>query len=704
MAIVGTGFIADFHARAIRNHPKAELVAVCDVNEQAAAAFAESHDAKAYNDFEAMLTSEQPHVVHVLTPPDSHHELAKSALLAGVHVFVEKPMCVSTAETADLLAVATERGLRIGVNHNMLFTSAYRRLLSEVEAGALGKLDYVNITHLSELGVLRAGPFSNWIARKPENALLEIGPHLLSELIALIGEPDRLHVTADREIAMPNGVTGYRRWRIHGDFGRTAADLIIDFGPGFPQRTLSARGMLGTALVDFNANTCIIDRRTPASLDFDRRTRTLSLAKQLRTQARSTIADTLLTKAKLRRSGNPDQSSINAMVDAFYAGIIDPRRNDTLTSGEFGHKVIGMCEQIIARADLVQPVSVTPSQQRTSAKPTVLVIGGTGFIGTALIAELTGRGYVVRAAARGDNPALRALAGDKLELVRGDFSRAGDIERMLEGIETVFHLATTDSKTWEQFVEREVEPARRLGEACLAHGIKRLIYTGTIDSLYAGSKAGRIVDETPLDPSIKRRNNYARAKAAAETVLLDLHRTRGLPVVVARPGIVIGSGGNPFHWGVGRWASEGVVELWGDGANKLPLVLVEDVAKGLAQAMVTPDIEGKAFNLVDAPLLSAREYIGALESFAGHKVDARPTSIWRYYLDDLMKWPVKIAVGHPDAQRRPSYGDWESRSQRAVFDNHSARSTLAWNPAGSAEQIIERGIGASLKSWLRARS
>ena len=189
-AIVGTGFIADFHARGIKNYRDAELVAVCDTNLKVAEAFGAGRGAKAYASIDEMLSQERIDVVHVLTPPDLHHSLAKKALQAGVNVFVEKPMCVSTEETKDLLETARASGVRIGVNHSMLFVPAYDRLRNHVRAGDIGPIDYLNITHFSELGVIRLGPFSNWIVREPQNALLEIGSHLVSELIDLVGEPD----------------------------------------------------------------------------------------------------------------------------------------------------------------------------------------------------------------------------------------------------------------------------------------------------------------------------------------------------------------------------------------------------------------------------------------------------------------------------------------------------------------------------------
>ena len=702
-AIVGTGFIADFHARGIQNYSGAELVAVCDANLKVAEAFGASRGAKAYASIDQMLSEERIDVVHILTPPDLHHSLAKKALQADANVFVEKPMCVSTEETKDLLETARASGVRIGVNHSMLFVPAYDRLRKHVRDGDLGPIDYLNITHLSELGVIRLGPFGNWIVREPQNALLEIGSHLVSELIDLVGEPDDMIVSADRDVLLPGGGRAYRRWRIHARAGRAAADITMEFSPGFAQRTIMARGLLGSAFLDFNANTCTIDRQTPSGLDFDRRARSLALASQIRRQTRETIADTLLSKAKLKRRGNPDQISIQDSVAAFYDELRNPAAADSRVSGELGNSVIETCETIVRKAKLKGRTEGERGQPAAGLKPSVLVIGGTGFIGKALIKQLLDGGYTVRAAARGSSPALEELGSDRLEIVRADMSSTPDIERALDGIEYVFHLATTDSKTWDQFVEREVEPARALARACLKRGVKRLIYTGTIDSFYAGGRAGTITEKTPVDPNIRRRNNYARAKAAVEQVLTEMHRKEGLPVVILRPGIVIGRGGNPFHWGVGKWSSPGVVELWGDGTNKLPLVLVDDVASGLVRAMEVPGIEGRTYNLIDAPLLSARDYVAGLEKLGGFKIEAHARPIWRYYLDDLSKWPVKVAVGHPDAQRVPSYSDWESRSQKAIFDSSRTREDLGWTPISDPERMIDEGIGGSLAGWLEAR-
>lgn len=702
-AIVGTGYIAEFHARAIRASDGVELACVCDMNLRSAKAFAASWGVPAaFDSIEAMLRDQRLDVVHILAPPDRHHSLAKAALQAGVNVFLEKPMCTTVNEADELLALAREKGLYVGVNHNFMFTGAYQRLRDVVRSGSLGPFDHVIFNHFFELGQIRFGPFDSWMLRSPGNAILEIGPHLVSAMLDLVGAPDDLLATADRGANLPSGGYAFRRWRIHATAKRTAVDVNVNLGPGFSQRTICIRGLNGTATVDFDANTCTVDRRTPLSVDFDRYKRSKLQAHQLRSQAWKTLKDYILSRLKLRQRGNPYQVSILDSVAAFYAGLRAHTPLDSRIDGSFGRDVVAWCNRIVQAANIQSTAQSIPLPRRKPTNPpTILVLGGAGFIGRELIRQLLAAGYCVRTMMRGSGGLLEEFDSDRLEIIRGDMGIEADIKAALQGIEFVYHLATTEAKTWADCLHNVIEPTRLVVEACLAAGIKRLIYTGTIDSYYAGATAGIITEQTPLDPNIDRRNYYARAKAASESILMDMHRTKQLPVVIVRPGIVIGRGGIPFHWGVGRF-SENVCEVWGNGTNKLPFVLVTDVASGLVNSIQMPGIEGRSYNLIDVPLLTARDYLQELQRLAGISLTVYYRSIWRFYVADLAKWAVKVAVLHPDRFRVPSYRDWESRTQRAAFDCARARAELGWAPASDRQRMIEEGIGGSLQSWLAA--
>ncbi len=154
-----------------------------------------------------------------------------------------------------------------------------------------------------------------------------------------------------------------------------------------------------------------------------------------------------------------------------------------------------------------------------------------------------------------------------------------------------------------------------------------------------------------------------------------------------------------MHWGVGMWWYGSVCQFWGDGRNPLPLVLVEDVAKGLIAASEVPGIEGESFNLVADPSLSAQEYLDEVDRFGGIRIQRYPTPILKFYLTDILKWATKVIMRYPD-RCLPSYRDWESRRQRAFFDCTRAKVRLSWIPSSDRTELIRSGIHEPMREML----
>jgi predicted dehydrogenase/nucleoside-diphosphate-sugar epimerase len=695
IGLLGTGYIADWHARALRAIPGVRLIAACDRDPRRLAAFAARHGvARVFASLGAMLSAGKLDAIHVLLPPDCHAGAADEIIDAGTHVLLEKPMATGVEACASLIERARAKGVKIGVGHNFLFAQVYERLRDDLRAGMLGRPDQITITWNKGLDALEAGLFDLWMLREPENILLEIGPHPVAQMLDLIGPVEIVMVHAANPLDLSGGGRFFRRWRVEAGSTSIGVTLNFSFASGFTEHSIHVRGNLASATVDFERNTYLLHRHTASGMDFDRYRMTVSEAKALRRQALKTLGQTALSKLGLGQ-GNPYGQSITRALRSFYANLAG--LTDARLGPELGHDVVRTCIEIGRRAVLgarrpARAVSVVPVTG-AGLQPEILVLGPTGFIGRELVRQLVARGHAIRVLVRNPSRLPEDLRIRQVETVVGDLSGDIDLEAVLAGIGTVYHLARAHVKTWEEYAEHEVGATRRIAIACLAAKVKRFIYTGTIDSYYAGGKAGTITEETPLDPLIERRNYYARAKALSEQVLRELHQERGLPLVIFRPGIVIGRGSSPFHWGVGMWSWNAVCRIWGRGCNPLPLVLVEDVARALVTALDAPGMEGESFNLIADCELSALGYLEALEDCTGARFQKIPTPPWKFYAADVAKWVVKRLIGHPD-HRRPSYHDWETRTQQARFDCSKARRRLSWKPTSAPEEIILRGIRA----------
>ena len=699
VALLGAGYILQAHAKSLARLPGVQTTAVCDRAleraRDAASAYGIPH---VYESLEELLAADVCDVVHVLLPPSAHFDSARRVLESGRSAFLEKPMAPDVKECETLVDIARARGVRLGVNHNFLFLPGYEALRRDVRSGRFGRLDHVAGQWLYELGLLQAGPFRNWMLEAEGNLVFELAPHLAAFIVDLLGPPDELHAFASNPLDIPGDQRVWRHWEAIGRRGPASLALDLSVTPGQPVRRLQVRGLGGAAQLDFERNFYLREQTVSTSAVFAPLFHAVGQAASITGQALRNFAIAVHGTLRKTPQSNVFLQSMHRSIAAFHApGDVDAR-----LEGRFGLEVIRLCDRIVASSGVSRTPAARPSDPmpKPSTPPRILVVGGTGFIGRRLVAALVGRGYGVRVMSRSADAARVMLGGLPVDVVQGSHEDPAALDVALDGIEVVYHLAKAEGKRWDDYVRHDIEPTRRLAEAALAHGVRRFIYTGTIDS-YASADGHRVIDgDTPVDAGIESRNHYARSKAACEALLLEMHRARGLPLVILRPGVVIGSGSPPAHWGVGMFHSPTRVQFWGDGRSPLPLVLVDDVADALVRAMLVPGIEGRAFLVTDGPLLSARDYVQEVERASGLRIDARPTPIWRFFALDVLKEAAKHAIRHPN-RRRPSYRDWACRSHRSRYDNRQTRDVLGWSPAGTREAIVADGIDAAVRHHQR---
>ena len=156
----------------------AELVWLCDVEDERQAEAAQSYpSAQVTSSFDDALADESVEAVVVATPVPTHYELARRALEAGKHVFVEKPPAMRGAEMEELCDLAEERSLVLMPGHLLLYHPGVQKLKEIVDSGELGEVLYV-YGNRQNLGTFRTN----------ENALWSLVVHDLSVLLYLIEE------------------------------------------------------------------------------------------------------------------------------------------------------------------------------------------------------------------------------------------------------------------------------------------------------------------------------------------------------------------------------------------------------------------------------------------------------------------------------------------------------------------------------------
>src|SRR5918996_3204321 len=151
----------------------ADVAWLCDLSEERQSEFASRYPrARVTGRFDDLLEDPDVEAIVVATDVSSHYELARLALSAGKHVFVEKPPAMRGAEMDELCALATERDLVLMPGHLLLYHPGIRKLKEMIDAGELGEVLCV-YGNRQNLGIIRVN----------ENALWSLGVHDLSVIL-----------------------------------------------------------------------------------------------------------------------------------------------------------------------------------------------------------------------------------------------------------------------------------------------------------------------------------------------------------------------------------------------------------------------------------------------------------------------------------------------------------------------------------------
>lgn len=189
-AVIGLG-MGRAHVKGYQSHPKAEVVAVADLDEKRLAAAADELKVPArYTDALRMLREVKPDVVSVAVPNKFHKPLTIAALGAGCHVLCEKPMAMNAREAEAMLRAAKEAGRRLMINFSFRFTEQAFALKRQVEAGALGRIYFGRSVWHRRRGIPGFGKWFGQKALSGGGPLIDLGVHRLDLALWLMGYPE----------------------------------------------------------------------------------------------------------------------------------------------------------------------------------------------------------------------------------------------------------------------------------------------------------------------------------------------------------------------------------------------------------------------------------------------------------------------------------------------------------------------------------
>ncbi len=249
IGIIGTGWIADAHATNYQKMPDVEIVGLADIVPGKAEAFAKKwgiEGAKYYLSHKEMLDDESLKLdgVSICTYNMTHAECTIYALNKGVHVLLEKPMCVTLEEAIEIRKAEKASGKILSIGFQPRFDPNMKMVKEVVQSGVLGKIYYIQTGGGRRRGI--PTPFGTTFIEKETGgigALGDIGCYSLDMLLNAIGYPKPLSVTgyvSDFFGKDPNYI-GYKKSghpEYHEKFGvddfaagfvRLEGDIILDF-------------------------------------------------------------------------------------------------------------------------------------------------------------------------------------------------------------------------------------------------------------------------------------------------------------------------------------------------------------------------------------------------------------------------------------------------------------------------------------------
>jgi nucleoside-diphosphate-sugar epimerase len=320
----------------------------------------------------------------------------------------------------------------------------------------------------------------------------------------------------------------------------------------------------------------------------------------------------------------------------------------------------------------------------------ILVTGGGGFVGGYVVERLLARGYSVRSLGRSPQPRLAAKG---VEVVCGDLTDAAVVTPACEGMDAVFHVAARAGVwgSWDSYYQPNVTGTRNVVNACRAQGVGRLVYTST-PSVVFNRQAISGGDES-LPYGRDWLCHYAHTKAIAEQEALAANSDT-LKIVALRPHLIFGPGDPHLLPRVIESAVRGRLKIVGDGASRVDVSYVENVADAHLNAFDALECgrgAGQAYFISQGEPVALWPWVNSILEGLGHAPLEKMIPLSLAYGAGAVCEGLWKLLGRREDPPITRFVAVELAKDH-YFDISAARRDLGYVPQTSMSQALERTI------------
>src|ERR1700674_2273607 len=391
VGLVGAGYISEFHASAVQRVPNARLVGVTDfVTSRAASLAARFNLPNVFPTMEAMI-NEGVDVIHVLTPPETHAQLAIAALKNGCHVLVEKPLAMN-AEEVDCISAAAAAGLKsVCVNHSLLYDRFVSKALRLVRSGAIGVPLSFDYFRSCEYPPYHGGPLPVHY-RNGGYPFLDQGVHAVYLAESFLGPTQDMKTYYGTYGGEP--ILLFDEWRVAAQCQRGTANIQISWNVRPLQSWFVVQGTEGVLRANLFAMWFSHSRRLPLPKAPARALQTMSEGLSICAQVPANIARFACGKIV-------QYDGLHSLVAAFFCAL---RAKEAMpVPPDQARSTVYWTNRVSQEADAAK--FRFQAQFQSSGRAKVLVTGASGLIGRHLVRQLLQKGMRVRIFVRRQPPA-----------------------------------------------------------------------------------------------------------------------------------------------------------------------------------------------------------------------------------------------------------------------------------------------------------